>query len=138
MAGPINTGYSVPNDDVFRYFTFCYDSASGIARVLVNDSIIWNYETGTASSLYWTNAGNATVGSIMDGNCSGNPLLDWVNISIPISIYGRPVSSLSGIDEVCVNATEAYFCDTPSYVRYSWTANTGSVVSGQTSPYATI
>jgi len=138
VIGPINTGYTVPNDDVFRYFTFCYDSASGIARVLVNDSIVWNYETGTASSLYWTGAGNATIGSIMDGSCSGNALLDWANISIPISIYGKPTTVLSGVDPVCINATEAYYCDTPSYVSYAWSASGGSVITGQTSSYSTI
>jgi len=138
VIGPINTGYNVPNDDVFRYFTFCYDSASGIARVLVNDSIVWNYETGTASSLYWMGAGNAEIGTIMDGSCSGNPLLDWANISIPISILGKPTAVLNGVDPVCLNATEAYYCDAPSYVTYAWTATGGSVMTGKSGTYATI
>ncbi|MBI1222058.1 MAG: hypothetical protein GC180_05595 [Bacteroidetes bacterium] len=137
-VGPINSGYSPPSDDVFRYFTFCYDSASGVARMLVNDSIVWDYETGTQSSLYWTGAGNLFVGKRMDGNCSGKPLLDWLNISIPVSIYSKPTTSLSGTDPVCYLKTEAYYCDTPSYVSYNWTATGGSVLSGQNSAYSTI
>gem|GEM_PF-2210165 len=138
VVGPINTNYTVPNDDVFRYFTYCYDSASGIARVLVNDSVVWNYSTGTASSLYWVGAGNADIGTIMDGNCSGNALLDWVNISIPISIYGKPETALSGTDPICINGQAAYYCDTPSYVTYAWTATGGTILNGQTNPYTNI
>lgn len=137
-VGPVSTGYYVPSDDVFRYFTFCYDSASGVARVLVNDSIVWDYETGTQSSLAWSGAGNAKLGVIMDGSCSGKPLLDWANISIPVSIYSKPVTSLFGTPSICQNNAAAYYCDTPSYVAYTWSATNGTLLSGQGGPYAEI
>ncbi|MDX5320604.1 MAG: hypothetical protein LPK45_05870 [Bacteroidota bacterium] len=137
-VGPINTGYSAPNDNIYRYYTLTYDSASGIARVLVNDSIVWNYQTGNTSSLYWVGAGAASIGANMDGNCVGLGLIDWVNFSIPVSIYAKPETSLSGTDPVCRYGTYAYSCDTPDYVDYSWSATNGAVASGQTSPYATI
>lgn len=138
VVGPINTGYTIPNDDVMRYFTFCYDSASGIARVLVNDSIVWNYETPAATSLYWTGAGNATIGGIMDGNCSGNTLIDWANVSIPVSIFRKPQATLYGIDTVCRYDQEAYYCDTPSTVSFAWSGAGSTIVSGQTGPYASV
>ncbi|HCS18998.1 MAG TPA: hypothetical protein DIW47_00290 [Bacteroidetes bacterium] len=138
VIGPVNTGYSIPNDDVLRYFTFCYDSASGIARVLVNDSIVWNYTTPAATSLYWTGAGNATIGGIMDGNCSGNTLIDWANVSIPISIFRKPQASLYGMDTVCRYDQEAYYCDTPSTVSFAWSSTGATILSGQTGPYATV
>jgi hypothetical protein len=133
-VGPINTGYTVPNDDVFRYFTFCYDSASGIARVLVNDSIVWNYQTGSSTSLYWVGSGNAQVGTTMDGACAGKTLLDWANISIPVSIYLPPSTTLNGEDTVCMNAQFLYDTDTPSTTSYVWSASGGTIVSGQSGP----
>lgn len=138
VVGPVNTGYSVPNDDIMRYFTFCYDSASGIARVLVNDSIVWNYETPAATSLYWTGAGNATIGGIMDGNCAGNTLIDWANVSIPISIFKKPQANLYGLDTVCRFDQEAYYCDTPSTVSFLWSSAGATILSGQTWPYASV
>lgn len=138
VVGPINTGYTVPNDDVFRYFTFCYDSASGIARVLVNDSIVWNYQTGSSTSLYWVGSGNAEVGTTMDGACAGKTLLDWANISIPVSIYLPPTTTLSGEDTLCLNQQFLYDTDTPSTTSYTWTANGGTIVSGQSGPAITV
>lgn len=130
VVGPINTGYSVPNDDNFRHFTFCYDSASGIARVLVNDSLVWNYETGTHSSLHWTGAGNAVIGSIMDGNCSQNTLLDWVNVSIPISIYPKPTSTISGDTLLCKNSEAVYTGISNAYTQLDWNAGTHGTIVG--------
>ena len=138
VIGPINTGYTMPNDDVLRYLTFCYDSASGIARVSINDSVIWNYETGTGTSLYWTGAGSATIGGIMDGNCSGNTLIDWSNVSIPVTIFRKPIAELYGMDTVCLYDQEAYYCDTPSTVSYSWSGSGATLLSGQTGPYTNV
>lgn len=132
--GPLNTGYTVPNDDVFRYFTFCYDSASGIARLLVNDSIAYEYNTGDNSSLYWTGSGNAELGTVMDGNCSGNALLDWVNIAIPISLVPKPETDIDGDSIVCRNTSGTYGSDTLSNVSYLWTVNGGTLLSGQGTP----
>lgn len=134
VIGPVSTGYTVPNDDVFRYFTFCYDSASGIARVLVNDSIAFEYNTGSNSSLYWTGAGNAMLGTIMDGSCSKKALLDWINIAIPISIVPKPGAEITGDSALCINTSGSYSADTLSLVRYTWTANGGTILSGQSSP----
>ncbi len=132
--GPLNTGYTVPNDDVFRYFTFCYDSASGIARLLVNDSIAYEYNSGGNRPLYWTGSGNAQLGTIMDGNCSGKALLDWINIAIPISIVPKPETSIEGDSIVCHNTNGIYYSDTLNQVRYQWSLSGGTLLSGQGTP----
>ncbi|TNE78478.1 MAG: hypothetical protein EP332_14315 [Bacteroidetes bacterium] len=132
--GPLNTGYTVPSDDVFRYFTFCYDSASGIARLLVNDSIAYEYNSGENSSLYWTGSGNAELGTIMDGNCSGNALLDWINIAIPISLVQKPSAEIEGDSVLCRNTNGSYSSDTLNHVNYLWTSSGGNIISGQGTP----
>lgn len=138
VIGPLNTGYTMPFDDVLRYLTFCYDSATGIARISVNNTIVWNYQTSASSPLYWTGAGNATIGGIMDGNCSGKTLIEWANVSIPVSIFKNPQATLYGTDTVCLYDQEAYYCDTPSTVSFAWSGTGATILSGQTNPYANI
>lgn len=129
--GPLNTGYTIPNDDVHRYFTFCYDSISGMARVMVHDSLVWSYNGTPGRSLYFTGAGNANIGNVMDGSCSGNTLLDWSNISIPISIVPRPTASVSGTTSVCQYKTGTYTGGGTAGKTLLWSANGGTILSGQ-------
>jgi hypothetical protein len=137
-VGPLSTGYTVPNDDIFRYFTFCYDSASGKGTVMVHDSLVWSY-TGTAGrELYWTGAGDAVIGTIMDGSCAGQTLLDWSNISIPISIISKPKSNLSGPSPVCLGRAATYITSGKPYYKYNWYAPGGTIVSGQGNDTVTI
>ncbi len=130
--GPLITTYTVPNDDNFKYFTFCYDSASGVARVLVNDSIVWSYQATANRSLYWTGAGNAVMGSVMDGSCSGKTLMDFINIAIPVSIYPRPNPVISGPSPACAyRNTYTYTVPAdPLTSTYLWTVSGGTIVSG--------
>ncbi len=136
VVGPVSTGYTVPNDDVMRHFTFCYDSSSGVARVLVNDNLVWNYSTGSTSSLYWVGAGSAYVGEMMDGSCSGNTLLDWINVSVPVSIIPKPSTAISGNNPACQYGEYLYSCDTPSRVTYNWSSNGGTIQGSNTGPAA--
>jgi len=131
-VGPINTQYTVPNDDLYRHFTFAYDSASGIARVLVNDSIVWEYNSGNRYSINWNGAGNAMIGQRMDGSCQGNPLLDWLNISIPISIVPGPLAGTTfvGDTSICQFGTGTYTADSNAGYQFDWEVIGGNVTSG--------
>lgn len=129
--GPITTNYTVPHDDVLRYFTFCYDSATGVGVAMQFDSVVWTYNGTPGRALYWNGAGDATIGEIMDGSCNGRTLLDWSNISIPITIIPKPSASITGINEVCVYQNGDYeITDTSSYYKYNWTVDGGTVTSG--------
>lgn len=129
--GPISTGYSVPPDDVHRYFTFCYDSASGMARVMVHDSLVWSYNGVAGRELYWTGAGDAIIGTVMDGSCSGNTLLDWSNISVPISVLAKPNTQISGPSPVCQYKQATYVTSGQPYYQYQWNVSGGTILSGQ-------
>ncbi len=135
VVGPISTGYTVPMDDIFRVFSFCFDSLTGQARVYVNDSLVWSYTTAPGTSLSWSSAGNAQLGAIMDGNCSQQELLDWADIGIPISIMPRPVASIYGPDSICRSETNQYFSDTLSNINYQWSSANATFNSGQNSQY---
>lgn len=131
-VGPLNTGYSVPYDDVHRYFTFCYDSATGVGVAMQFDSVVWTYNGTPGRSLYWTGAGDATIGTIMDGSCSGRTLLDWSNISVPITITALPKAAIVGPNNVCQYKTASYVVnDTVGYYTYQWLANGATILSGQ-------
>lgn len=130
--GPLNTGYTVPHDDIFRYFTFCYDSATGKAITMMNDSVVWTYNGTPGRSLYWTGAGSAQFGVIMDGSGNGRPLLDWANISIPVTIIPKPSAVLTGTTPLCQGLTGGYKAtDSIAYYSYNWLPNGGTVISGQ-------
>lgn len=130
--GPLNTGYTVPNDDEQRYFTFCYDSATGVGVAMQFDSVVWTYNGTPGRALYWTGAGDAVIGTVMDGSCQGKTLLDWSNISVPITIMSKPEAAISGPTSVCQYQTATYeITDTVNYYQYSWTVDGGTILSGQ-------
>jgi hypothetical protein len=129
--GPLNTGYSVPNDNIHRYFTFCYDSATGVGVAMQFDSVVWTYNGTPGRSLYWNGAGDATIGEVMDGSCNGRTLLDWSNISIPITIIPKPSADITGINKVCQHESGDYeITDTSSYYKYNWTVDGGTITNG--------
>lgn len=129
--GPLNTGYTVPNDDIHRYFTFCYDSATGAGVAMQFDSVVWTYQGTPGRSLYWTGAGDAYIGEVMDGSCQGRTLLDWSNISVPITIIPKPTSNISGTDTICQYQSAYYeVTDTQTHYKYNWSINGGEITSG--------
>ena len=78
--------YSVPNDHAFHTYRFKYDSNTGIGQVSVDGSVVYTY-TGTAGrALYWTGAGDVTIGAQMDGTGTNVAVLDDMLIqSVPVS-----------------------------------------------------
>jgi hypothetical protein len=140
IVGPSSTGYSVPNDDTYRSFSFCYDSASGIARAYVDGSQIWTNTTATpGKSLNWSTASNAGIGNIMDGNCSYKALLDYTNIARPVSIVNPPTAAtLVTADTICQGTTVAYSVTSNSNYTYNWQAPGGQIIGSQTNNAVTV
>lgn len=134
QIGPLNTGYTVPYDDIMRYFTFCYDSATGKAVVMQFDSVVWTYTGTPGRSLNWSFAGNAVIGSIMDGSCWGRTLIDWSNISVPITVIEGVDVSMVGDNKLCQYEIGNYEVkDTLSKFSYTWSVDSGDIISGQNS-----
>jgi hypothetical protein len=140
VVGPTSTGYTVPNDDTYRSFSFCYDSASGVARAYVDGSQIWVNSTTTAGkSLNWTSASSINIGNIMDGNCSYRALLDYTNIGVPVSVVDAPTApTLSTADTICSGTTVAYSVAANSSVTYQWGAPGGQIIGSNTGNSVTV
>ncbi|MEP7280068.1 MAG: hypothetical protein ABI813_15580 [Bacteroidota bacterium] len=90
----INSGnvYAVPDDHSFHNYQFNYDDNTGIARVWVDAVLKYTY-TGTAGRpLYWTGAGNITIGKDMDATGRNLAILDnlaiqkYANALLPLKL----------------------------------------------------
>lgn len=139
-VGPTGTGYTVPNDDTYRSFSFCYDSASGVARVYIDGTQVWTSPTTYAGkSLDWTGATDVNIGNIMDGNCSYKGLIDYTNIAVPVSIVNAPTSvTLANADTICQGTTVGYSVTANSNYSYAWQAPGGQIIGSSTNNTVTV
>lgn len=74
----VNSGnvYSVPDDHAFHNYHFQYENNTGVAKIWVDNVLVYTY-TGTAGvPLYWTGAGNVTIGKDMDATGKNVAVLD--------------------------------------------------------------
>ena len=74
----INSGnvYAIPDDHSFHNYHFNYDNNTGTAKIWVDAVLVYTY-TGTAGTpLYWTGAGNVTIGRQMDATGRNIAVLD--------------------------------------------------------------
>ncbi|MEX0966772.1 MAG: hypothetical protein WD077_06010 [Bacteroidia bacterium] len=132
-TGPINTGYNVPVDDVFRNYAMLYDSASGEVTLYVDDAEMWTHNLGRNKSLNWSSAGDGIIGGFMDGDCSKKAFIDFANISLPVTIKKTPDPStiVGGPSNICERSGN-YFYHVPytSGHTYNWSVSGGSIISG--------
>ena len=90
----INSGniYSVPDDHNFHNYRFNYDNNTGQAKVWVDGGLVYSYTGISGAPLYWTGAGNVTVGKNMDGNAKNIAILDnfivqkYANALLPLKL----------------------------------------------------
>ncbi len=74
--------YSVPDDHSFHNYHFNYDNNTGVAKIWVDNVLKYTY-TGTAGApLYWTGAGNVTIGKDMDATGRNVAVLDNMILQI--------------------------------------------------------
>lgn len=131
--GPFNTGYSVPYDNTFRNFTFCYDKETGKFTFTVNGKLIWSNNGPDNRALNWTGAGDAVMGQKMDGTCRQRAFWDFFSFYKPLSIRPKPDAAIKGRDTVC------HIGDTLTYTAKSNTGSSsrwripkgGTIVNGQ-------
>lgn len=72
--------YKIPDDNKFRTYTFYYLPDSGIARVLVDNVVIWENITIAEKPMYWTANNDIIVGKNMDGAGRNRSVFDNLNI----------------------------------------------------------
>jgi hypothetical protein len=132
--GPISSGYTLKNDGYLHSYTFVYDSSSGVARLYTGDTLLVTNTTTANRSLYWTGAGDATMGAIMDGNCSNNTLLDFANMGIPIIIKKQPVANAGSAVTVCAGNSVSIGAAAVSGSTYSWVSSPAGFTSTTANP----
>ena len=59
--------YAIPNDDTYRNYRFYYLPATGYGALLVDGVEVWNNDGPDNRDMYWTGAGNITIGNGQDG-----------------------------------------------------------------------
>jgi hypothetical protein len=87
--GPFNTGHTVNNDGLYHEYTFIYTEASGIATVTVDGLLVWSQDGPDTRPLYWTGDPDPMVGTVMDGNCPGQGVLNYAyffNPDVPLAV----------------------------------------------------
>lgn len=74
----INSGnqYNIPNDDTYRNYRFVYLPVSGEGIMMLDGVIIWTNDGPDNRPMYWTGAGDVTVGSGCDGSGNDDTFMD--------------------------------------------------------------
>ncbi|MBC8034717.1 MAG: T9SS type A sorting domain-containing protein [Chitinophagaceae bacterium] len=93
----INSGdvYNVPNDRLFHTYRFRYDNNTGVAIISVDGTTVYTYTGITNTALYWTGAGDLTIGANMDGGATNVAILDNMVIQMIPAAGVLPVDLLS-------------------------------------------
>jgi hypothetical protein len=68
--------YAIPNDDTFRRYRFYYLPDSGEGRLTVDGVVVWSNDGPDNRKMYWTGAGDVTVGARVDGSGGNKTTLD--------------------------------------------------------------
>jgi hypothetical protein len=68
--------YTIPDDHHFHNYHFIYDNNTGVAKVLVDAVQVYSYNATPGTALYWTGAGNVTIGKDMDATGRNVAVLD--------------------------------------------------------------
>lgn len=73
----INSGniVAVADDHAFHRYHFQYDNNTGIARVWVDNTVVYTYTGVAGRPLAWTGAGNVIIGEQMDATSRNIPVL---------------------------------------------------------------
>lgn len=102
----VNSGniYSIPNDHTFHNYHFRYTASTGVANVWVDGNVVYTYTGTTGRDMYWTGAGNAVIGSMMDAAGHNVAVLDNMVIQNSAAALMLPVQLLSFTAEQKNNA----------------------------------
>ncbi len=68
--------YNIPNDNNFHNYHFRYTIFTGVATVWADGAIVYTYTGTPGRAMYWTGAGNAVVGGLMDATGRNISVMD--------------------------------------------------------------
>ncbi|MEP6724309.1 MAG: T9SS type A sorting domain-containing protein [Bacteroidota bacterium] len=110
----INSGnvFSIPDDHVFHNYHFNYDNNTGIAKIWVDAVLVYTYTGIAGTSLYWTGAGNVTIGKDMDATGRNVAVLDnliiqkQANALLPLKLLSFSAEATNDYASVNWNTTE--------------------------------
>jgi len=87
--------YNIPDDHSFHNYRFVYDNNAGIAKVYVDGTVVYTFTGVAGAPLYWTGAGDITIGKDMDATGRNVTILDNLIIQNPSANAALPLSLLS-------------------------------------------
>ena len=84
--------FNIPNDDTYRNYRFYYLPTTGEGFLLVDGVQVWTNDGPDNRNMYWTGAGNITIGNSLDGSGNNDTHLDNMvigsitNSALPIEL----------------------------------------------------
>ncbi len=96
-ANTVSSGniVAIPNDHSFHNYRFQYMASTGVAKVWLDGTIVYTYNGTANRDLNWTGAGNAVIGSLMDGTGSNVSILDEMIIQNSAAAAALPLQLIS-------------------------------------------
>ncbi|MEO5682719.1 MAG: T9SS type A sorting domain-containing protein [Chitinophagaceae bacterium] len=110
----VNSGniYSVPDDHSYHHYRFNYDDNTGAARVWIDTTLVYTYQGTAGAPLYWTGAGNVTVGKDMDATGRNIAILDnlviqkYANALLPLKLLSFTANAQNKYAVINWNTTQ--------------------------------
>ena len=102
----VNSGnvFTIPNDDTWRNYRFIYLNVTGEGFCLVNGTVVWTNDGPDNRDLYWTGAGDVTVGQGCDGTGNNDTFMDNLIVG-SVTWSGLPVELLKFVATVTPQRT---------------------------------
>jgi len=118
----INSGnvYAIPDDHSFHSYHFRYDNNNGIAKIWVDNSLVYTYTATAGAPLYWTGAGNVTIGK--DTDATGRNLAVFDNMILQVQANALlPLNLVSFAADIKNNIAQVRFTTNQEFsvVSYS-------------------
>ena len=110
----INSGnvYAIPDDHAFHNYHFNYDNNTGIAKIWADAVLVYTYAGIAGTPLYWTGAGNVTIGKDMDATGRNLAVLDnliiqmHANALLPLKLVSFTADAKNNYAVIDWNTTE--------------------------------
>ena len=110
----INSGnaYAIPDDHSFHNYRFNYDNNTGVAKMYADGNVVYTYNGTAGTSLYYTGAGNVTIGKDMDATGRNLAILDnlviqkYANALLPLQLLSFSANAKNNYAVLDWNTTQ--------------------------------
>ena len=110
----INSGdaYAIPDDHSFHNYRFNYDNNTGIAKMYADGNLVYTYNGTAGTTLYYTGAGNVTIGKDMDATGRNVAILDnlviqkYANALLPLQLLSFSANAKNNYAVLNWNTTQ--------------------------------